>query len=89
MSIERVALVLALASCLASNVGGYQVNGTPARALTKRSGWNVRLLSNLKTKSRAPIATDDERLHGIHATILIVPEAGILLEEPHIRIAMS
>ncbi|HEV8368374.1 MAG TPA: hypothetical protein VGQ39_10530 [Pyrinomonadaceae bacterium] len=81
MTIERVALVLALASCLASNVGSYQGNGPQTRALTKRSGWNVRLLSNLKAKSRAPIATDDESLQGIYATILIVPEEGILLEE--------
>ena len=76
---ERIALILALASCLAPNVGGRQQNGTPREALTKSSGWNVGLLSKLKSKSHSPI--DDGTSRGIRASILLVPEEGILLED--------
>ena len=79
ITMGRIALILALASCLASNVGGQQQNEPQREDLTKSSGWNVGSLSKLKSKSRSPI--DDGITRGISVSILVVPEEGILLED--------
>src|SRR5436190_9073674 len=79
ITMERIALILALAFCLASNAGAQQQNEPQREALTKSSGWNVGSLSKLQSKSRSSI--DDAKFRRISVSILVVPEEGILLED--------
>ena len=82
--IKRVTLLLLpFAANLAflSQVAGYQLAVPGSRALVRHSGWNVRSLRRLRTKSRSLLNFSDGRLKEVNQTVLAVPKEGILIED--------